>query len=69
MLSGFLVVSLIDPELYGQFTGIGVYTGYILLGHGGIINGLGRELPYELGRGNDNYAREWHHPFLCYPLD
>ena len=58
MLSGFLVVRLIDPELYGQFTGIGVYMGYILLGHGGIINGLNRELPYELGRGNDEYSRE-----------
>ncbi len=58
MLGGFLVVRIIDPELYGQFTGIGIYMGYILLSHGGIINGLNRELPYELGRGNDGYARE-----------
>ena len=58
MLAGFFVISLIAPELYGQFTGVGVYLGYILLGHGGIINGLSRELPYELGRGNDDYARE-----------
>lgn len=56
--SGFLVVSFIDPKLYGQFTGIGVFLGYILLGHGGIINGLSRELPYELGRGNNEYARQ-----------
>ncbi|MBN1183226.1 MAG: oligosaccharide flippase family protein [Bacteroidales bacterium] len=58
IVSGFLVVRLMDPELYGQFTGIGVYLGYILLGHGGILNGLNRELPYELGRGNDEYSRE-----------
>jgi O-antigen/teichoic acid export membrane protein len=58
MLSGFLVVHSLEPELYGQFTGIGVYLGYILLGHGGIINGLSRELPYELGRKNDVYAKE-----------
>lgn len=58
MLSGFLVVKFIAPELYGQFTGVGVYMGYILLGHGGIINGLSRELPYELGRKNDEYAKE-----------
>jgi hypothetical protein len=32
------------------------YLGYILLGHGGIINGLS-ELPYELGRKNDVYAK------------
>ena len=58
MLSGFLVVRFIAPELYGQFTGVGVYMGYILLGHGGIINGLSRELPYELGRKNNQYAKE-----------
>jgi len=56
--SGFLVVSFIEPELYGQFTGVGVFMGYILLGHGGIINGLSRELPFELGRGNDEYGRQ-----------
>ena len=58
MLAGFLVVRAIEPEIYGQYIGVGVYLGYILLGHGGVINGLGRELPYELGRKNDTYARE-----------
>lgn len=58
LLSGFLVVRFIEPEIYGQFSGVGVYLGYILLGHGGIINGLSRELPYELGRKNDAYANE-----------
>ena len=54
LISGLLVVRLLDPSLYGQYTGVGVFLGYILLGHGGIINGLGRELPFELGKGNDN---------------
>lgn len=58
MLSGFLVVKFITPELYGQFTGVGVYMGYILLGHGGIINGLGRELPYELALKNDDHVKK-----------
>lgn len=58
LLSGFLVVRFIDPESYGQFTGVGVYLGYILIGQGGIINGLSRELPFELGRNNDSYAKE-----------
>jgi len=57
LLSGFLVVRVMSPELYGEFTGVGVYLGYIMLGHFGIINGLGRELPYELGRKNDDYAK------------
>ncbi|MDZ7846855.1 MAG: hypothetical protein U5L96_08825 [Owenweeksia sp.] len=58
MLAGFLVVRLIDPELYGKFSGVGVYMGYILFGHGGIINGLSRELPYALGKGDDEEARQ-----------
>ena len=58
IISGFLVVRAVEPVLYGEFAGVGVYMGYILLGHGGIINGLTRELPYELGRKNDVYARE-----------
>ncbi len=58
LLSGFIVVRFIDPEIYGQYSGIGIYMGYIILGHGGIINGLSRELPYELGRKNDEYAKQ-----------
>lgn len=58
ILSGFLVVRLIEPEVYGQFTGVGVFLGYLVLGQGGIINGLSRELPFELGRKNDEYAKE-----------
>lgn len=58
MLSGFLVMRFLDPEEYGLFSGVGVYLGYILLGHGGIINGLSRELPFELGKGNKEYAKE-----------
>jgi len=58
ILSGFLVVRFLDPTQYGLYSSVGIYLGYILLGHGGIINGLSRELPYELGRGNDDYARE-----------
>ncbi len=58
LISGLLVVKLIDPETYGSFTGVGVYLGFILVGQGGIINGLSRELPYELGRGNSELSNE-----------
>jgi O-antigen/teichoic acid export membrane protein len=57
MLSGFMVVRLLSPADFGLFTGIGIYLGYILLGHFGVINGLGRELPYELARKNDEEAK------------
>jgi O-antigen/teichoic acid export membrane protein len=56
MVAGFVVVRMVEPSTYGQFAGVGVFLGYILLGHGGILNGISRELPYELGRGNKEYA-------------
>lgn len=56
MVAGLLCVRLVDPHEFGAFSGIGVFLGYVLLGHGGVINGLSRQLPFELGRGNDGYA-------------
>ena len=60
LIAGFLVVRIIAPELYGLFSGVGIFLGYIMLGHVGTLNGLGRELPYQLGKGNikslKNYA-------------
>lgn len=58
LISGLLVVRLLDPEIYGEFTGIGVYIGFLLVGQGGVINGLSRELPYELGRKNNKFGTE-----------
>jgi O-antigen/teichoic acid export membrane protein len=52
------VVRLLDPDIYGLYTGIGVYLGYFALGHLGIINGLGREFPYQMGRGNEEYGKQ-----------
>ena len=57
IIAGFLVVRMIDPADYGLFTGVGIYLGYFALGHLGVINGLGREFPFQLGRGNDAYGR------------
>jgi O-antigen/teichoic acid export membrane protein len=56
VLAGFLVVRILDPEVYGIYTGIGVYLGYFALGHVGVINGLGREFPYQLGKKNNEYG-------------
>ena len=58
LLSGFLVVKSIDPETYGLFAGFQVYLGYILLMHGGILNGIGRELPFLLGKGDLKSGKE-----------
>jgi O-antigen/teichoic acid export membrane protein len=58
IVSGFLVVRMLDPEMYGTFTGVGIYMGYFALGDIGVINGLGREFPYQLGKGNNEYGRQ-----------
>ncbi len=52
MVSGFLVIRLITPEIYGLFSGVAVFLGYVMLGHFGVINGLGREIPFQLGKKN-----------------
>lgn len=58
IISGFLVVRMLDPEQYGLFTGVGIYLGYFALGHVGVINGLGREFPFQLGKGNEENGKQ-----------
>ncbi len=58
IISGFLVVRMLDPEQFGLFTGVGIYLGYFALGHVGVINGLGREFPFHLGKGNEEYGKQ-----------
>ncbi len=58
MIAGFLTVRLIAPDIYGNFTGKGIFIGYLSLAHLGILNGLNRELPVENGRGNINKVKE-----------
>ena len=49
---------MLDPEQYGMFTGVGIYLGYFALGHVGVINGLGREFSFLLGKGNEEYGKQ-----------
>lgn len=58
VISGFLVVRSIDPYLYGYFTGFAIYLGYLSLGQGGMIQGLSRELPFQIAKNNFNYANQ-----------
>lgn len=58
IISGLIVVRMLDPEEYGTFTGISIYLGYVLLGHLGVVNGVGRELPYQKGKRNEAYAQQ-----------
>ena len=58
MIAGFLTVRLIAPDIYGYFSGKGIFLGYLSLAHIGILNGLNRELPVEQGRGNIGQVKE-----------
>lgn len=58
VLSGFLLARLAGPELLGLFASLALVQGYapwLLLGTG---NGLGREIPFWLGRGRRDRAME-----------
>jgi O-antigen/teichoic acid export membrane protein len=57
MLSGFLVIRMMNPDEIGLYNGVGIYLGYIVIGHFGILNGLGRELPFQMGKGNIDSAK------------
>lgn len=59
LIAGFLVVRIIAPEIYGLFSGVGVFLGYVMMGHIGTLNGLGRELPFQLGKGNDKLVNDY----------
>lgn len=58
VIAGFLVIRLVEPEIYGLYSGYHVYLGYVLLMHGGVLNGMSRELPFLLGEGNNEYGKE-----------
>ena len=59
LIAGFLVIRIIAPEIFGLFSGVGIFLGYIMLGHLGTLNGLGRELPYQLGKGDHEKVEDY----------
>jgi len=50
LVSGLLVVRMLDPLQYGLYTGMGVYLNYILLSQFGVLNGFAREFPFLMGK-------------------
>jgi len=59
IVGGLIVVGIIAPKLYGTFTGIGIIMGYLPILQFGVMNGLNRELPYYLGKGEIVKAKEY----------
>jgi O-antigen/teichoic acid export membrane protein len=52
IISGVLVAQWVSPKTLGLFNSYTLYSTYILLFHFGIPISLGRELPYEIGKGD-----------------
>lgn len=58
LVGGVLTSRLVDPSVLGLFNGIGLVRGYAPFLQGGVANGLNRELPFLVGKGEKERARE-----------
>jgi O-antigen/teichoic acid export membrane protein len=56
MIGGLLLVRLVDPATLGLFNTVALVHGYIACLQFGVFNGLNRELPYCLGKGDQEKA-------------
>ena len=52
LAGGILLGRLVAPDTLGLFAGIGLVLGYSSIAQMGILNGVNRELPYHIGRGD-----------------
>ena len=52
LAGGILLGRLVAPSTLGLFAGIGLVLGYSTIAQMGILNGVNRELPYHIGRGD-----------------
>jgi len=58
MVSGVLLARIILPETLGAFSSIGLLLGYAPFLQLGILNGINRELPFYIGKGDHDRVRE-----------
>ena len=68
IFSGFFTYRYIEPSLLGIWALFAVYEVYATFTRLGVINGLGRELPYLLGAGADDEAKNIASTGLFYSL-
>ncbi len=58
MVGGLVTARLVTPATLGLFNGIGLVLGYAAFLQLGVLNGLNRELPYYIGKGDRGRAEE-----------
>lgn len=56
ILGGIIIVKLLMPDQLGMFNGYALILGYLPILQVGVANGLNRELPYYLGKGERQVA-------------
>ena len=52
LVGGIMLGRLIAPDTLGLFAGIALVLGYSWIAQMGVLNGVNRELPYHIGRGD-----------------
>jgi len=57
-VSGFLAARLVEPAVFGMFNSFGLVIGYLPFLQIGVFNGLARDLPYYLGKGDKRRAED-----------
>ena len=59
MGGGLIQARLVDPAVLGYFASFALVLGYAPFLQLGIFNGLNREFPLFIGKGNPAHARNW----------
>jgi O-antigen/teichoic acid export membrane protein len=68
IFTGFFTYRYIEPSLLGIWALFTIYEGYATFTRLGVINGLGRELPYLLGKGEADEAKKLASTGLFYSM-
>jgi O-antigen/teichoic acid export membrane protein len=68
LASGFVTYRYIDPSLLGIWATFTVFEVYATITRFGVVNGMNRELPFELGRNNIDLAKSYASTTLGYTI-
>ena len=55
-LRGFLNASIVGPAMYGLWSGLNIILSFGFYAHLGVLQGMSREIPYSLGKGDERKA-------------
>lgn len=58
MVGGLVTARIVEPSTMGLFSGLSLFLGYAPFLQLGILNGLNRELPYYVGKGDHQRVKE-----------